>query len=273
MRLGLLISCFTLALPLPAELKKDIEFAKPGGVSLLLNAYVPEGKGPFPTVIIVHGGGWEAGTRTSYVPPLFDPLSKASFAWFSIDYRLAPAHRFPAQAEDVDAAIRWVRKHAREYKVDTKRIALMGESAGGHLVSWAGVKGKDDTKVAAVVSFYGVHDFNARSRTMGEIGKNVTQLLDLKGPGPEAEEKMRLASPITFVHKAMPPFLMIHGTADKAVPYEQSPQMCAKMKEAGVRCEVFTVDGAPHGIGPWEKNPEYQKYKEKMVEWLRQTLK
>jgi len=118
-----------------------------------------------------------------------------------------------------------------------------------------------------------VHDFNARSRTMGEIGKNVTQLLDLKGPGPEAEEKMRLASPITFVHKGMPPFLMIHGTADKAVPYEQSPQMCAKMKEAGVRCEVFTVEGAPHGIGPWEKTPDYQKYKEKMVEWLRQTLK
>jgi alpha-L-fucosidase 2 len=98
-------------------------------------------------------------------------------------------------------------------------------------------------------------------------------LLDLKGPGPEAEEKMRLASPITFVHKGMPPFLMIHGTADKAVPYEQSPQMCAKMKEAGVRCEVFTVEGAPHGIGSWEKNPAYQKYKEKMVEWLRQTLK
>ena len=84
---------------------------------------------------------------------------------------------------------------------------------------------------------------------------------------------MRLASPITFVHKGMPPFLMIHGTADKAVPYEQSPQMCAKMKEAGVRCEVFTVEGAPHGIGPWEKNPAFQKYKEKMVEWLRQTLK
>jgi len=113
-RLGLLISFLAVALPVMAELKKDIEFAKPGGASLLLNAYVPEGKGPFPTVIIVHGGGWENGTRTSYVPPLFDPLSNAGFAWFSIDYRLAPMHRFPAQAEDVDAAIRWVRKHARE---------------------------------------------------------------------------------------------------------------------------------------------------------------
>lgn len=275
MRQGLRItvSCLALAMPVLAELKKDIEFAKPGGAPLLLDAYVPEGKGPFPTVIIVHGGGWEAGTKTTYVPPLFDPLSQAGFAWFSIDYRLAPANRFPAAAEDVDAAIRWVKKHAREYKVDVKRIALMGESAGGHLVSYAGARGKGDTKVAAVVSFYGVHDINARSRTMGAIGKNVEQLLAIQAAGPEAEEKMRLASPITYVHKGMPPFLMIHGTADKAVPYDQSPLMCAKMKEVGVRCEVFTVDGAPHGIGAWEKNPAFQKYKEKMVEWLRQTLK
>lgn len=267
------ISALLLALPLAAELKTDIEFARPGVVPLTLDAYVPEGKGPFPTVIIVHGGGWEAGTKTTYVPPLFEPLSKAGFAWFTINYRLAPANRFPAQAEDVDAAIRWVKKNAKTYKVDPKRIALMGESAGGHLVSYAGARGKGPTKVAAVVSFYGVHDFNARTRVMGSIGKNVQQLLNISDPGPEAEAKMREASPITYVHKGMPPFLMIHGTADKAVPYEQSPQMCAKMKEAGVPCEVFTVEGAPHGIGAWEKVPAHQKYKEKMVEWLRLTLK
>jgi acetyl esterase len=270
-RLGLLISL--LAMQLAAEIKTDIEFAKPGGVSLTLDAYVPEGEGPFPAVIIVHGGGWVNGTKTSYVPPLFEPLSKAGFAWFSINYRLAPMYRFPAQAEDVDAAIRWVKKNANTYKVDVKRIALMGESAGGHLVAYAGARGKGDTKVAAVVPFYGVHDLNARTKTMGAIGENVEKLLDISAPGPAAEEKMRAASPITYVHKGMPPFLMIHGTADKAVPYEQSPLMCAKMKEAGVPCEVFTVEGAPHGIGPWEKNPAFQKYKEKMVEWLRQTLK
>ncbi len=70
----------------------------------------------------------------------------------------------------------------------------------------------------------------------------------------------------------MPPFLLIHGTADAQVPFEQSPMMCAKMKEAGARCELFTVEGAPHGIGGWEKVPAHQTYKEKMVEWLQQTL-
>lgn len=272
MRAALAISLLS-ALPAAAELKTDIEFARPGGVALTLDAYVPEGKGPFPAVIIVHGGGWEAGTKTTYVPPLFEPLSKGGFAWFSINYRLAPAHRFPAMAEDVDAAIRWVKKNAKAYKVDRKKIALMGESAGGHLVAYAGARGRGETKVAAVVSFYGVHDILARSKKMGEIGKNVRQLLDVTEASPDAEAKQRAASPITYVHKGMPPFLMIHGTADKAVPYEQSPLMCAKMKQVGAPCEVFTVEGAPHGIGPWEKVPAYQKYKEKMVEWLRQTLK
>lgn len=267
---GLLI--ISLA-PLAAELRSDIEFAKPGGVSLTLDAYVPEGKGPFPTVIIVHGGGWVNGTKTSYVPPLFEPLTKGGFTWFTINYRLAPMHRFPAQTDDVFEAIRWVKKHAKEYKVDPKRIALVGESAGGHMVAYAGARGKGDTKVAAVIPFYGVHDFSARAKKMGAIGEPVQKLLDIDAPGPAAEEKMRAASPITYVHKGMPPFLMIHGTEDRAVPYDQSPLMCAKMKEAGVPCEVFTVEGAPHGIGPWEKNPAFQRYKEKMIEWLRQTLK
>lgn len=274
MRPVLLISAlFVSTLPLVAELRKDIEFSSPGGVSLTLDAFVPDGKGPFPAVIIVHGGGWEAGSKTTYVPPLFEPLSRGGFAWFSINYRLAPAHRFEAMAEDVDAAIRWVKKNAKAFKVDPKRIALMGESAGGHLVSYAGARGRGETKVAAVVSFYGVHDINARSRKMGAIGRNIEQLLVISTPNAEAEEKQRLASPVTYVHKQMPPYLMIHGTEDKAVPYDQSPLMCAKMKEAGVRCEVFTVEGAPHGIGAWEKKPAFQEYKEKMVEWLRQTLK
>jgi alpha-L-fucosidase 2 len=258
------------SLPAYCGLQTDIEFAKPGGVSLTLDAYVPEGKGPFPTVIIVHGGGWINGTKTTYVTPLFEPLTKAGFTWFTINYRLAPQHPYPAAVEDVEAAIRWVKKNAKTYKADPKRIALVGESAGGHLVSLAGAKGKGETKVAAVIPFYGVHDFVHRAKAMNDIGSNVKQFLRIDGW--EGEAKMREASPIQYVHKGMPPYLMIHGTEDKAVPYEQSPLMCAKMKEVRVPCEVYTVQGAPHGVGPWEKVPAHQRYKEKMVEWLRQKL-
>jgi alpha-L-fucosidase 2 len=251
----------------------DIEFARPGGEPLTLDAFVPEGEGPFPTVIIVHGGGWEAGTKRTYVTPWFEPLSKAGFAWFTINYRLAPRHKFPAAAEDVFAAIRWVKAHAREYKVDVKRIALMGESAGGHLVAYAGVKAGKAERVAAVVSFYGPHDLEQRSRDMGEIGRNVRQLLGIEeGLSEENLRRLREASPATYVRKGLPPFLFIHGTKDAAVPYNQSPLMCGKLKAAGNRCEVYTVEGAPHGVGGWEKAPSFQGYKQKMVDWLRVTL-
>lgn len=261
-----------IGLPVFAGETNDIEFARPGGVPLKLDAYVPEGKGPFPAVIIVHGGGWENGTKRTYVTPLFEPLSKAGFAWFTIDYRLAPQNPHPAAADDVRAAVRWVKEHAKEYKVDRKRIALMGESAGGHLVALVGAKNEKDTSVAAVVDFYGVHDILRREKGRGEVTKNIRQLLGVSDFSDASVAKMKEASPITYVRKGLPPFLFIHGTKDAAVPYEQSPLMCETLKQAGNRCEVFTVEGAPHGVGPWEKVPEHQAYKTKMVEWLKATL-
>lgn len=252
----------------------NIEYAKPNGVSLLLDVQVPEGKGPFPTVIVVHGGGWVNGNKRTYVPPLLPPLTAAGFVWFTIDYRLAPKATFPAPMEDVHAAIRWVKAHAREYKVDGKRIALMGESAGGHLVAMAAVKAGKAEQVAAVVDFYGPHDLLRRAKDRGEIGPNVTRLLGIPEKMDEAAvAKVTDASPIRYVRKGLPPFLFIHGTKDAQVPYEQSPMMCEAMKRAGNRCEVYTVEGGAHGVGAWEKNPEQQEYKRKMVEWLKATLR
>ncbi len=252
------------------ERRNDIEFAKPGGYSLTLDAWVPQGKGPFAAAIIVHGGGWVNGTKLSYVPPLFEPLTNGGFAWFTINYRLAPAYKFPAPIEDVESAIRYVKAHAKEFKVDPARLALIGESAGGHLVSYVGAHSKE--KVKAVVSFYGPHDLERRAKAMGQVGENLEKLFGLKELDGHALKVMRDASPVNYVHKGMPPYLLIHGTKDAAVPYDQSPLMCEKMKAVGVSCELFTVEDAPHGIGPWEKNPEFQKYKPVMIEWLKKTL-
>lgn len=260
------------ALPLGAELKTDIEFAVAGEEHLTLDASVPDGPGPFAAVIIVHGGGFINGTKTTYVTPLFEPLTRAGFAWFSINYRLAPKYRFPAAVEDVETAVRWVKAHAKEYKVDPRRIALMGESAGGHLVSFVGTHARHDDRVAAVVSFYGPHDFEARALQSKALKDSEQKFLGLTELNNDALVALREASPINHVHKGMPPYLLIHGTKDAAVPYDQSPKMCEKMKQFGNSCEVFTVEGAPHGVGPWEKNPEWQAYKVKMVEWLKKTL-
>src|SRR3954467_12624355 len=139
---------FLAALTVLALDRKDVEFGKPGGKSLLLDLHVPDGPGPFPAAILVHGGGFDEGSKSTNVRPLFDVLAGAGFAWFSIDYRMAPEFRFPQAKEDMDSAIRWVKANAKKYNVDASKITLMGESAGGFLVNYAGTHETKDTKVA-----------------------------------------------------------------------------------------------------------------------------
>ena len=256
-----------------AQERNDIEFARPGGVPLTLDASVPEGKGPVPTVIVVHGGGWQNGSKRSYEKPLLPVLTDAGFTWFTINYRLAPEHPYPAAVVDVESAVRWVKAHAKEYKVDTRRIALMGESAGGHLVAFVGVRPTKQTRVAAVVDFYGPHDLARRESGREEVSKSLRLFLGVDKPDAAGLAKLKEASPITYVKRGLPPFLFIHGTKDVTVPFEQSTLLCDQLKASGNRCEVFAVEGAPHGVGRWESQPEWQAYKTKMVEWLRATLR
>ncbi len=257
--------------PVVFGVKTDIEFAKVGDVSLTLDAFVPEGAGPFPTCILVHGGGFVRGDKQSYIKPLFEPLSKAGFAWFTINYRLAPQHRWPACAEDVETAIRWVKAHAKDYKVDFGRIALIGESAGGHLVSWVGTRAKEDTRVAAVVPFYAPHDLELQAKHRNMLGESMTALLGLTELNDDAWKQLRAVSPSSYVHKGMPPFLLIHGDKDPTVPFEQSARFQKQMKDLGNQCDLITIPDGVHGMGGWDKlNSDYR---EQLVVWLKTTLK
>lgn len=259
-----------LAVTARAELKTDIVFGTAGGTNLMLDAFVPEGDGPFPTCILVHGGGWTQGNKTKFITPLFEPLSKAGFTWFTINYRLAPQDRFPACIEDVETAIRWVKAHAADYKADPKRIALIGESAGGHLVSLAGVRAKADTRVAAVVPFYAPHDLEARVKQSQTIPAWTTALFGLTELDDAAWKTLRDASPINHIHGGLPPYLLIHGTKDTLVPFEQSLKFQEKMQAAGNVCDLIIVEGGAHGMGGWEKiDPSYR---EKLIAWLNRTL-
>jgi acetyl esterase len=253
----------------------DIEYGKAGSVSLRLDAYVPDGRGPFATVIIVHGGSWRNGDKQTFVKPLFEPLTKAGFAWFTINYRLAPDYVYPAAVDDVVQAVQFVKAHARQYKVNTRKIALMGESAGGHLVALVGARDGRKLGLAAVVPFYAPCDFRvlaAAADRNARAPSAIFTFLGIKGPGPEAERLLAEASPATYVSKHLPPFLLIHGDADPTVPYAQSVKMQELMQKAGARCELFTVHGGAHGVGGWEKDPALQAYKQKMVEWLKATM-
>src|SRR5262245_59793670 len=200
----ILVSILLLSWPAFAELRTDIEFASKGDVRLTLDAFVPEGAGPFPAVILVHGGGFTRGDKQTFVKPLFEPLTQGGFAWFTINYRLAPTYRFPAAVEDVESAVEFVKAHAKEYKADPNRIALVGEWAGGQLGSFAGTRKKPNVRVAAVVSFYGPHDLASRARTQRSLSDSIKAFLGVSELNDESLELLRKASPITHVSKDMP---------------------------------------------------------------------
>jgi len=257
-----------------AEIRKDIEYSRAEGMSLRLDASVPEGSGPFPAAIVVHGGGWVRGDKKIDVAPLFKPLSDAGVAWFSINYRLAadPLH-FGVAINDVEAAIRFVKDNAREYRIDPDRIALIGESAGGQLAGMAALNNAPGTSVKAVVALYAPTDLVALVKTSDLIPSSIRDTL--QGTPFEGLLLARLAqlSPISKVRRGMPPFLMIHGTADVLVPIEQSRAMCSRMESAGVGCELFPVPGGGHGLRRWESSPEISEpYKREMIRWLLEQL-
>lgn len=267
------ILCLLLALTATARaaMHTDLTFATVAGTNLTLDAHVPEGTGPFPTCILVHGGGFTKGDKTSFIKPLFEPLSQAGFTWFTINYRLAPQHRFPACIEDTETAIRWVKAHAKEYKVDADRIALIGESAGGHIVSFVGVRGKGDTRVAAVVPFYAPHDFALQNKGRETPGASMVALFGINEWSDAAWKTLRDASATSYLRKDLPPYLLIHGDKDAQVPYEQSVEFQKQMRAIGARCDLITIKDGAHGMGGWDKLGS--DYKEQMIAWLKQTLK
>jgi acetyl esterase len=248
----------------------DIEYGSIDGVRLTLDAFVPEGEGPFPACILVHGGGYIAGDKTRDIEPLFEPLGKAKFAWFSINYRLAPDHRWPACAEDVETAILWLKEHAGEYKVDPTRIALIGESAGGHLVSYVGARAVGPTSIAAVVPFYAPHDLEFQVRHRNLLGESLSALFGVKELNDEVYEKLRDASASTVAEPQMPPYLLIHGDKDTGVPYEHSVRFQKQLKRLGNPCDLVTVSGGNHGMVGW--NRLKSDYREQLVAWLERIL-
>ncbi len=283
--IALAIAAATALTAAPLD-KKDVEYGRPGGHALLLDLHVPDGPGPFPAAILVHGGGFDGGSKSTNCRPLFDPLANVNIAWFSIDYRMAPEFRFPEAKEDISTAIRWLKTNAAEYKVDVSRIAIIGESAGGLLVNYEGTHQTPETKVAAVVDFYGPADYaklalerrdHPERFNMKSISGHMANGGGIRFFGAEQLDaaglaKLHAISPLFAVHKGMPPFLVLHGTKDDQVSYDQSTLFCDSMHEHGVPCELITIEDGGHGMSGW-RDPEMQFWKNATIDWLRKTLK
>jgi acetyl esterase len=263
----------------------NVEFGHVGGSSLQLDASVPDGPGPYPAIIIVHGGAWVAGDRRRSVEPLFAPLSTAGFAWFSISYRLANVidpgsiptsiasmAGLGAAIDDVREAVAFVKKHASEYRVDSDRIALVGESAGAQLATMAALKPAAGGSVQAVVAFYCPSDMAKLLDTSPRVPDALRQFIKGSPFGDLLLASLRDLSPVNWVQKDSPPFLLIHGTEDRLVPFEQSKQMCDAMRKAGASCEIYPVNGGGHGLRWWESERDMTGYKRVMVRWLDDKL-
>jgi alpha-L-fucosidase 2 len=280
----LVVACASALAAAPLD-RKDVEYARPDGKPQLLDLHVPDGAGPFPAAILIHGGGFDEGSKSVNVEPLFQPLTEAGFAWFSIDYRLAPAVHFPEALADVSSAIQWVKANAVKYHVDVSRIAIIGESAGGFFVNYAGTHPTPETTVAAVVDFYGPSDYGKLAQlrrdhperfNMATIDRHGAHGGGIHFFGVEQLDEAGLAklhavAPIAGVHKGMPPFLVIHGTKDDQVDFEQSTAFCDAIHGAGSSCDLIAVEGGGHGMRGW-RAPEMQHWKPEMIAWLRKML-
>lgn len=225
----------------------------------IVDIYVPATPGPHPLVLYIHGGGWRGGhTRHSGAladfPKVLAALAAEGFTVASLEYRLSSEAHFPAQLQDANAALRFLRANAAQYRIDPARAGVWGGSAGGHLTALTALTCRDtaldaaagnDGCVQAAVTWYGVFDFAGMSATPDGNGAGI-QLLGCTGPcSPEA---LRTVSPVAYMDRKDPPFLLIHGTQDKVVPVEQSRLGEAALRAAGIPVETIYIEGVDHSF-------------------------
>lgn len=239
-----------------ARVLRDLVYAEHTGYRpLSLDLHLPDAERA-PLILFLHGGGWRLGSRTVFTPGLseaesFGRITDAGFAVASADYRLSGEARFPAQLDDVLAALDWLHSHAASHGADAQRVVLWGESSGAHLAALAGLSGAPG--IAGVVDWYGpadltrlgAHLFPDHPATFDEAPDTREAGL-LGSPVGAVPDAARAASPAHQVREGAPPFLLAHGTSDDLVPYAQSAEFAAALRREGVPVELVPVEGAGH---------------------------
>ena len=237
----------------------DIQYAQAGDHRLLLDLYLPS-QARAPLVIWVHGGAWRSGSKKAM--PLKNLVDRG-FAVASVDYRLSPVAKFPAQIHDCKAAIRFLRANANKYGYASERVGIAGSSAGGHLVALLGVTNghkrlegtigehlEQSSDVHAIVDYYGPTNFMTilPQSTPHGLSVRVPALQLLLGSRPEENASLaRLASPVEHVDDQDPPLLLIHGDQDPQVPINQSHELHGKYKAHQLTVQFEVVHGGAHG--------------------------
>lgn len=268
---------------------RDVEFwHDPGFRPVTLDVHLPlNAAGPVPLILYIHGGAWLFGTRTVFSPVYFgitEPFADmvaAGFAVASVDYRMSAEAPWPAPLHDVAAAFRYLVVRASELGIDTERIAVWGESAGGHLAMALAFRQHDVAAIgsagpqvelpqlAALVDWYGVSDIR---EPMGELpfpGPSPESLL-IGGEDPATHHLGHDASPIAHIGRVLPAVLVMHGTADSLVPCEGSRRVAAALEATGTPVTAVYIEGAEHG---WAGTPDIaRRALDDTIAWLVNVL-
>jgi acetyl esterase/lipase len=237
-----------------------------------------------PTVLYIHGGGWVHLTKDNQIFSVLPYLARGMDV-VTVDYRQANQAHAPAAVEDCRCALHWVFRHAKEYGFDTERVVVVGGSAGGHLALMTGMVeskagfddacafsiGQEPVKVAAIVDFFGVTDLveylsspdqrlgaiewpvgiSNRMASVGDISQAVrSAVVEWFAGVPNRMELARRLSPLAYIRPNLPPIIIVHGTADNGVPYEQSVRLHDALDKAGVANQLVTVPNGGHGVYP-----------------------
>lgn len=266
--------------------EQDLVYGKGGDTELKLDLARPkEGDGPFPGLILIHGGGWAGGNRDSFRPAMRQAAERGYVA-VTISYRLTqpdPTTKlgkvpFPAQIEDCKCAVRWLKANAAKYHVDTEHIGVGGGSAGGHLSLLVGLtdathklEGKgghsdQSSRVHAIVNIFGPTDMAECWKTSTGARPFIQGLIGTPETAPEA---FKAASPVTYISEDDPPVLTLHGSADTLVPPSQATILDKAMKDAGAKHELLILEGQGHGFG----GESQKKAMETMWSFLDKALK
>jgi acetyl esterase/lipase len=261
----------------------NVEYANVNGISLKLDIYLPKNVAPpYAVIVWIHGGGWRGGSKEN---PTAASMVQQGYAVVSINYRLSGQAIFPAQIHDCKAAIRWIRANAIRYGFNSEKIGAWGSSAGGHLVAMLGTAGEVDSlegtvggnlqfssRVQAVCDWYGpanlptICDFPSG---IDHCASTSPEALLIGGAIKDHLAQAIAASPITYVSKDDPPFLIQHGTDDMSVPFHQSVELDLALKAVGANVQFRPIAGAGHGGAGFS----HDSTRSKVIEFFERHLK
>jgi acetyl esterase/lipase len=247
------------------DVDANITYQTANNYQAKLDVYYPEkATAATPVVMMIHGGGWIAGTKEGGVLYIL-PFLQMGFAVVNVEYRMGPVALAPAAVEDCLCALHWIGRNAKKYNFDLTKVVVTGGSAGGHLAlttamippsagfenecmaeddeGWTGKFIDTRPQVAAVINWFGITDVADMLQGPNKHGYAISWL----GSVPNRQELAKSLSPLTYVRPGLPPILTIHGDNDKLVPYSHGLRLHEALTRAGVKNQLYTIAGGGHG--------------------------